>query len=255
MTTGASVASVAGVAAAAQATRSATSLTSAAVSSAPGQRGLRLPSVVRGGDDAQGATPDPRAAPFVAAVGPPSAAAGEGAGRTASIPYRSGAADHQQPGAVAEGVIQRDHRIGVHDDVLGHLARDERLPERIALEIAPHASDTDAQHLGDHVGHLAGCERLANQRGDDLARCLGLAGTHRTRSPFDGRQLLSGFVGDHRASARAAAVDPYHDVAHDAPPMVEGRGDDAGTGCVNDESMPVRKVMEVPMRTYHGQAT
>ena len=99
-------------------------------------------------------------------------------------------------------------------DFFRDLSARERLPQRLALRLAPYAGHADAQHLRDDVRHLARGQRIAYGRGDHVGRVLRLPGSNGASGTHDFAELSARFVRDDDSRLRAAPVDSDDDERH-----------------------------------------
>jgi hypothetical protein len=142
--------------------------------------GRRLTPVARRGDDAEGATSDPTAAPFVAERRPPPSAPHNFAGWAAAIRDRTGTNDEKNSRAIVERIVHRNQAIRVDHHHLGELFCIERRVEGLALFVSAGASDTAVENSWKHragLGDFGKCSR--HEIGDDFRGTSRLAGHNR----------------------------------------------------------------------------
>ena len=179
-----------------------------------GERRLGLPPVRRGADDAERSPAQPDAASLVAEHRPPPAAPRQHASRPAAERHRSGARDEQHAGPLAERVLERNRRVRVHHDFVGHIARDQRLPERVPLRRSPasgHANDRDGRHGVDFgLG-----QRLANCPGDDVGRAFDLSGLDGAGAGIEAPDLGALGVRDQYTGLGPTPIDADDDLIHE----------------------------------------
>jgi len=114
----------------------------------------RLAPIARGGNNAQRATSDPAAATFVAERRAPAPAAHDLAGGTAAVRNRPGSGDEQNPGAILEGIVHRDHPVRIDHDFLGKLPGVERRVEGAALFVSGSAGNAAVENTGKYRARL-----------------------------------------------------------------------------------------------------
>jgi hypothetical protein len=136
------------------------------------------------------------------------------------------------------------------DDLVSHIPRHERLPQRLPLGLAANSGDANTQHLRRHVRHVAGGECIASRRDDHIRRALDLARPNGAARSFSATELLTALVRDPDARSRSAPIDTDDDGAHPRASTVSREG----AAWVYEDRTPTTMVIVVPMSTYQGHA-
>jgi hypothetical protein len=178
------------------------------------QGSRRLSPVTGRGDDAQRASADPAAAPFVSKRRTPAATAQDCSRRTASVRDRAGPDNEENSRTVLEGVIQRDHAVGVDDYFFGDLSLVESRLECTPLFFASGSSDAAVQNSYQHRARQRNfSEAPTHEICNDFGGVSGLARYDGGLRSVNRRKHFAFRRSDENACLRSAAIDTDDNVA------------------------------------------